>query len=939
MEKTSAPASTSRSSTAPAKGYKLQLKRLHTKPGVHPFDEITWVKRDAVIGSGDKKSFEQLDVEFPEFWSPNAINITASKYFRGALGTPEREASLKDMITRVTSEIRKWGLVGGYFVDEEEADVFEAELAYLLVHQHASPNSPVWFNVGTKERPQCSACFILNVEDSLPSILDWIHDESIIFNGGSGAGVAVSKIRSKRERMSRGGRSSGPVSFMRGADAMAGMIASGGKTRRAAKMVVLGVDHPDIIEFITCKAEEEKKIRALIAAGYDMSDLNNPAWNSIQYQNANNSVRVTDDFMRAVEEDGVWQTHWITTGEVAETHKARDLFRMIAEAAWTSGDPGLQTHDIINRWHTCPNTGPIEASNPCSEYMHFNNTACNLASINLMKYLGADGSFKVTEFTHAVRTFILAQEIIVGGPEYGSSYPTPQITQNSYDYRQLGLGYANLGTLLMTKGYAYDSDEARAWAAAITSLMTGEAYRYSSKVARRVGPFAGYAKNREPMLKVIGMHRDAAYAIPADRVDDVELAAAACTVWDQALEHGTEHGYRNAQATVIAPTGTISFLMDCLSTGGEPAFSLVSYKQLVGGGYMKLVNDAVPEALRRLGYSESDRQAISDYIVETGTIEGAPFLKEEHLPIFDCAVAPASGKRSISWQGHVKMVGAMTPFISGAISKTFNMPAETTVEDIEAAYMMAWKLGIKAFAVYRDGSKAAQPLSTGKKGDTPTAASVAAAPAATPLPDFYRKKLPATRSSQTHKFVVAGHEGYITTGLYPDGKPGEVFIKMSRPGSTLSGLLDSFSIAVSVAMQYGVPLKTFCNKFVYSHFQPAGFTENPEIRTATSILDYVFKYLAIQYLSPEDLFDLGIEAPKAAQEAAVPVPVPDELVAFSAPEAKAEPVAAETPAPMPAPKAGSKISETMCKKCGGMMVRTGSCQTCLQCGESSGGCS
>lgn len=937
MDTRSVSASTAKADSAATKGYKLQLKRVHTKPGVHPFDEITWVKRDAVIGSGDKKSFEQAGVEFPDFWSQNAVNITTSKYFRGKIGTPERETSLKQMISRVTSEIKKWGLAGGYFADDAEADTLEAELTYLLVNQHASPNSPVWFNVGTKEKPQCSACFILEVEDTLPSILQWIQNEGVIFNGGSGAGTSLSKIRGKNERMSRGGKGSGPVSFMRGADSVAGMIASGGTTRRAAKMVVLGIEHPDIEDFINCKADEEDKIRALMEAGYDMSNLNDPAWYSIQYQNANNSVRVTDEFMQAVKSDGEFSTKWILDGTVAKTYKARDLFRQIAQAAWKSADPGLQFHDIINDWHTCPNTGPIEASNPCSEYMHINNSACNLASINLMKYLGDDGSFRVAEFTHAVRTFILAQDIIVGA----SSYPTPEITQNSYDYRQLGLGYANLGALLMTKGFAYDSDVARAWAGAITSLMTGEAYRYSTKLARRVGPFAGYEKNAEPMLRVIGKHRDAAYEIDTQLIDDPELSAAACTVWDQALAGGKEHGYRNSQATVIAPTGTISFLMDCATTGIEPAFSLVSFKQLVGGGFMKLVNEAVPEALRRLGYDENQRREISDYIVEKGTIEGAPHLKEEHLSIFDCAVAPANGSRSIDWRGHVRMLGAAQPFVSGAISKTCNMPNEATVEEVEEAYMLAWDLKLKAFAVYRDGSKAAQPLSTGKKDDKKKEV----APGA-PLPESFRKKLPRTRVSETHKFSVAGHEGYITTGMYPDGKVGEIFVKMSRSGSTLAGLLDSFSIAISMALQYGVPLKTLGAKFIYTRFEPSGFTDNADIRTATSIVDYVFRYMALRHLSKDDLFDLGVAEPTVAQ-GAEPLANMGDLAASKpeAPEVEKVEEAPATPPVQAAPvatlapgKTGMHISETVCRKCGGMMVRTGSCQTCLQCGESSGGC-
>lgn len=932
---TSSPAST-RPTTA--KSYKLQLKRVHTTEGVHPFDAITWVKRDAVIGTGDKKSFEQKDVEFPDFWSDNAVNITASKYFRGMLGTPGRETSLKQMITRITSEARKWGLEGGYFIDEAEADTFEMELAYLLVNQHLSPNSPVWFNVGTKDKPQCSACFILEVDDTLESILGWINKEGWIFNGGSGSGTNLSRIRSKHERLTRGGKSSGPVSFMRGADAVAGMIKSGGTTRRAAKMVILDVDHPDIMDFVKSKALEEDKIRALMAAGYNMSNLNDPAWDSIQYQNANNSVRFSDAFMQAVKDDRDFSTTWRMTGEVAETFKARELFREVAQAAWKCGDPGFQAHDTINKWHTLANSGEIRGSNPCSEYMSSDNSACNLASINLMKYLTEDGTFRVSDFTHAVRTSILMQEIFVGA----SSYPTPEITENAYNQRQLGLGYANLGALLMTKGYAYDSDVARAWAAAITSLMTGEAYRFSSKIARRVGTFADYEKNKEPMLRVIGQHRDAAYKIPTELIDDQELSAASATVWDQALKSGEEHGYRNAQATVIAPTGTISFLMDCATTGIEPAFSLVSYKQLVGGGFMKLVNEAVEEALRRLGYNEHEIAAIGSYIVEQGTIEGAPGFKEEHLPIFDCAVAPANGERSISWRGHVKMVAAATPFVSGAISKTFNMPHETTVEEIEEAYMMAWELGIKAFAVYRDGSKAAQPLSTGKKNADKVDAVKEAVETQPRLPESWRKKLPKTRASETHKFSVAGHEGYITTGMYEDGTPGEVFIKMSRSGSTLAGLLDSFSIAISMSMQYGVPLKTLCAKFIYTRFEPAGFTENADIRTATSIADYVFRYLALRHLAKEDLFDLGVEEPKTAQGA--PKMVADAILESDLPPLVVEaPVAVaaapqETAPVMPLTKPATKISESVCKLCGGMMVRTGTCQTCLSCGTASGGC-
>ena len=899
----------------------LPLKRYFTKEGTHPFDEINWVKRDAVVGGGDKKNFEQKDVEFPDFWSPNAVNITASKYFRGKLGTPQRETSARQMIERVVKTIRGWGEKSGYFENADQAQIFEEELAHLLVYQKGSFNSPVWFNVGTTAKPQCSACFILAVEDDMRSILDWIRTEGIIFKGGSGAGVSLSPLRSKRENLSGGGYASGPVSFMRGADSVAGMIKSGGTTRRAAKMVVLGADHPDILEFIRCKAEEEKKVRALMAAGYDMSDLNNDAWSSIQFQNANNSVRLTDDFMHAVEADGMWETKF-RTHDISEKYNARQILMEVAKAAWECGDPGVQFDTVINDWHTCPASGRINASNPCSEYMHLDNSACNLASLNLMRFLREDGTFMARDFRHAVDIFILAQEIIVGG----SSYPTELIGKNAAAFRELGLGFSNLGALLMTKGLPYDSEEARAWAGAITSVMTGEAYRYSALIAKKVKPFEGYAPNREPMLRVIGKHRDASREIDFRAIDDPAMEKEATEVWDRALDLGREHGYRNSQVTVIAPTGTISFMMDCDTTGVEPEFSLVKMKQLVGGGWMKIVNAGVSEALKRMGYSETERQNIVDWIADHGTVEGSLDLKPEHLAVFDCAVKPSAGNRSISWQGHVKMVAAVQPFISGAISKTFNMSSETTEAEIFDAYLMAWKLGIKAFAVYRDGSKATQPLSTSKKekAEEATVSEVH-------VPIASRRRLPTTRVSETHRFSVAGHKGYLTYSTHEDGSLAEIFIRIAKQGSTLSGLLDAFAIAVSVGLQYGVPLKDLANKFIYSRFEPAGFTENPDIRIATSIVDYIFRYLSLRFLPQEELEELGLDHVNGNGNGS--------KVDMS--EMNGDPSPAEEPKALENGNGNgqSKVSDTVCRKCGGMMVRTGTCLTCLYCGSSSGGCS
>lgn len=887
----------------------FKLKRFFTKKDVHPYDEINWVKRDAQVGK-----FEQKGVEFPDFWSENAVNITASKYFRGKLNTPGRERSVKHMVSRVAKTIRGWGENFGYFETESQAQIFEDELTYLLVNQRASFNSPVWFNVGAKENPQCSACFILSVEDNMESILNWIKTEGIIFKGGSGAGINVSPLRSSREHLSGGGTSSGPISFMRGADSVAGMIKSGGTTRRAAKMVVMDIDHPDVLDFIRCKAEEEKKIRALMEAGYNMSDLNNEAWNSIQFQNANNSVRITDEFMRAVELDGDWQTRFRLSGEVAETRKAREYLSEAAKAAWESGDPGVQFDTTINDWHTCPNSGRINASNPCSEYMHLDNSACNLASVNLLRFLGTDGTFNVREFKQAVRIFILAQDIIVNG----SSYPAEKIAENARKFRELGLGFANLGALLMTKGFAYDSDEARNWAGAISSLMGGEAYRYSAEIAGKIGPFEGYAVNREPMLRVIKKHRDASLAINDSYVDDENLLTEARNVWEEALKLGEEKGFRNSQVTVIAPTGTIAFMMDCATTGIEPDFSLVKMKQLVGGGWMKIVNEAVPQALLNLGYTPQEVSEISDWIKDHGTVENAPHIREEHFSVFDTAVKPKEGKRTISWQGHVKMVAAVQPFISGAISKTFNMSHETTKEEIEEAYMMAWRLGIKAFAVYRDGSKHSQPLQT-EHSKSPKRGAVKS---------NGRQRLPATRSSETHKFVIAGHNGYLTYSAYEDGRLAEIFIRMAKQGSTLAGLLDAFALSISISLQYGVPLKVFVDKYVRTRFEPAGYTENPDIMVATSIVDYIFRYLALKYLSKEELAELGL----AHLEEEMLAMLPDDKDFL-----KQEPRTVSVNGKKL--QNGFALAGTVCKNCGGMMIQSGSCYTCLECGGTSGGCS
>src|SRR5215216_2898086 len=823
----------------------LGVRRFFTIPDRDPFEEIDWETREALIPGKDSAVFEQKDVEFPKFWSQTATNIVAQKYFRGRMSSPERERSVKQMIGRVVDTIGGWGRAGGYFADAEEADTFEAELKAILVNQYASFNSPVWFNVGFEEKPQCSACFILSIDDSMESILDWIRREGVIFRGGSGSGLNLSKLRSSKEQLSKGGYASGPVSFMRGADASAGTIKSGGKTRRAAKMVVLDVDHPDIEEFIWCKAKEERKARVLEQAGYDMS-LDSPDWGSIQYQNANNSVRVSDSFMEAVLESKEWNLTARTDGSVVQSTDARELLRQIAEAAWQCADPGVQYDTTINSWHTLPNTGRINASNPCSEYMSIDDSACNLSSLNLMKFRREDGELDVEAYEHAVDTMFLAQEILVGY----SFYPTPEIDRNAKAYRQLGLGYANLGALLMARGLPYDSDEGRAYAAAITSLMTGRAYRKSAEIAARMAPHAGYQPNAGAMLGVIAQHRAAVGNIENSDVVPDDLLTAARKSWDDALNEGEVSGYRNAQATVLAPTGTISFMMDCDTTGVEPDFSLVKSKKLVGGGEITIVNKTVPMALDKLGYTPEEIDQVVAFIDERNTIVGAPFVKAEHYPVFDCAI----GDRAIHYMGHVKMMGAVQPFISGAISKTVNLPEEATVEDVMQLYIDAWKLGTKAIAIYRDNCKVAQPLSG--KADQLEAAAVP------PVPLTQRRRLPEDRVEVGRKFRVGDYEGYIHVGLYEDGTPGDIFVDIAKEGTTLAGLMNSFMISVSLGLQYGVPLEVYVSKFAHMRFEPSGMTNDADIRMAKSIVDYIFRWMGKKFLDPDTQQELGIMSPE-----------------------------------------------------------------------------
>jgi ribonucleoside-diphosphate reductase alpha chain len=941
----------------PRSGEALTVRRLFTQAGVHPFETVEWESRTAAVGS-----FRQDEVEFPATWSQNATNIVAQKYFRGQIGSPTREYSVKQMISRVAGTIADWGRERGYFASVEDGDAFEAELTFILLHQIAAFNSPVWFNVGFEESPQCSACFILSVEDEMGSILDWNTKEGRIFRGGSGSGINLSKIRGSTEPLSKGGTASGPVSFMRGADAWAGTIKSGGKTRRAAKMVVLDVDHPDIREFIWCKAKEEEKAAALRDAGFDMS-IDGDGFTSIQYQNANNSVRVTDEFMHAVENDEDWQLTARVTGEPTETVPARELMREIAEAAWRCADPGVQYDTTINQWHTSPNSGRINASNPCSEYMHVDDSACNLASLNLMKFRRPDGSFDTGRFSHAVDIVLLAQEIVVGP----SSYPTEEIGRNARAFRQLGLGYANLGAFLMANGFAYDSDQGRGAAAAITALMTGRAYLQSAKIAAAIGPYDRYAENREEHNNVMRMHRDASYAVPDGVVEDAALLAAARETWNEAVALGEQVGYRNAQATVLAPTGTISFLMDCDTTGIEPDFSLVKYKELVGGGTMTIANRTVPMALRTLGYSDAQVEQIEAYVAEHGTIIGAPELADEHLPVFDVAV----GARAISHAGHIKMMGAVQPFLSGAISKTVNLPQTATVEDIAEAYVQAWKLGVKALAIYRDGSKTAQALRTDaqevKEVKAKAEAAISAgeevftaaevddivhAAVAKALANAHtgdgapaRRRMPRERKSLTHKFSLGGHEGYITAGMYDDGSVGEIFLTdIGKEGSTLRGMMNSFATAISIALQYGVPLETLVSKFAYMRFEPEGITTNPEIPFAKSMPDYIMRWLASRFLDADAQEELGIltaevRARKTAEDIATGAAGGSAGPANGG-TAPAEPKPAasqltDTPPVVPARMVGLDLGPA-CNQCGGMMQRTGSCYTCSSCGNNTG---
>ena len=846
-----APAPSAAPVNSAARGRGVVLERFFTQAGVDPYSQVEWDLRSAVISGEDGRVvFEQKDVEVPRAWSQTATNVVVSKYFRGPLGTPRRETSVRQLISRVVDTITGWGDKQGYFADADARETFHAELKYLLLNQKASFNSPVYFNVGIEAKPQCSACFILKVDDSMDSILSWYRNEGMIFKGGSGAGVNLSALRSCREKLSSGGTASGPLSFMKAADASAGVIKSGGKTRRAAKMVVLNADHPDIVDFIKCKVEEERKAWALIEAGYD-SSLDGPAYGSVFFQNANNSVRATDGFMQAVLDDAQWQTHFVKSGEVAETRPARKILHLIAEAAHACGDPGMQFDTTINLWHTCPASGRINASNPCSEYMHLDNSACNLASLNLMKFIDERGEFDVRAFRHAVDVMITAQDIVVDN----SSYPTDEIARNASAFRELGLGYANLGALLMALGMPYDSEQGRSYAAAITALMTGEAYLQSARIAEQMGPFAGYAPNREPMLKVIERHKSHAYKLDPSYVP-LDMLRAARDSWDDALKLGTAAGYRNSQATVIAPTGTIAFMMDCDTTGIEPDIALIKYKKLVGGGMLKIVNGTVPRALKRLGYDSKEVQEIVEYLDENETIEGAPQLADAHLAVFDCAFKPRAGARTIHYNGHLKMMGAVQPFISGAISKTINMPAEATVDEVAEAYVTAWKLGLKAVAIYRDGSKRTQPLNTGKKDLEKAVEAVASIAASDDR--MQRRKLPDERKSITHKFDIAGHEGYITVGMYEDGTPGEIFVTMSKQGSTISGLMDSFATAISFALQYGVPLQFLVDKFSHMRFEPSGFTKNPQIPYAKSIVDYLFRWMASKFLDEEAKREVGI---------------------------------------------------------------------------------
>ena len=932
----------------------IGIRRHFTAPGVHPYDQVVWERRDAQIKNWKDGSvaFEQLGVEFPVSWSLNATNIVSQKYFRGTPGTPERENSMRQVVDRVAETITKWGTECGYFIDQDEADSFCNELKFILITQRAAFNSPVWFNIGVNGVPQqASACFILAVDDTMDAILNWYKEEGTIFKGGSGAGINLSNIRSSAEHLKGGGTASGPVSFMRGADASAGTIKSGGKTRRAAKMVILNASHPDIEEFIWCKSREEKKARALRDAGFDM-DLDGSDSFSVQYQNANNSVRVTDEFMQAVKDDADWNLTAVKDSHVVRTIRARDLWRQIATASWECADPGLQFDTTINKWHTAHAAGRINGSNPCSEYMHIDNSACNLASINLLKYLNDDDTFDVESYMHTIEVMFTAQEILVGNADY----PTEKIAENSRLFRQLGLGYANLGALLMALGMPYDSTGGRAWAAALTSLMTGHAYATSARTASRMGPFAGFSANERYMLNVLRMHRDANLEI--DNIDVVQpsLVDAATSAWDAAVRDGEEYGVRNSQASVLAPTGTIGLMMDCDTTGIEPDLGLVKFKKLVGGGNMTIVNQTVPRALNQLGYEAPVIDRIVAYIDENKTIVGSPDLKAEHLPVFACSM----GDNTIHYEGHVRMMGATQPFLSGAISKTVNMPEEATIEEIEELHMLSWELGVKAVAVYRDNCKVGQPLSTMKKdGEQGSSTGGDASGEATQIIERIvervvhqpvREKLPRSRRGRTFEFRVADCKGFATIGEYSDGRPGEVFLTVSKQGSTLAGIMDAFAKSISYGLQYGVPMRAFIEAFVNTRFEPAGMTDDPDIRMASSIVDYLFRRLAVEYLTADERAELGIYTREERLQPTLPgveesitqttqgtdvfadpktIPSASELVAqidagtYSAPPSHGATKAAGT--------------GMICSSCGSAnMQRAGACYVCGDCGSSSG---
>ncbi|WP_432865130.1 vitamin B12-dependent ribonucleotide reductase [Microbispora rosea] len=949
----------------PRKG--LKMKRIFTTPGVHPYDEVRWERRDVVMTNWRDGSvnFEQHGVEFPDFWSVNAANIVTTKYFRGAVGTPQRESSLKQLVDRVVGVYTRTGVENGYFASEEDAEIFDHELKHALIHQTFSFNSPVWFNVGTRSPQQVSACFILAVDDTMESILDWYKEEGVIFKGGSGSGVNLSRIRSSKELLSSGGTASGPVSFMRGADASAGTIKSGGATRRAAKMVVLDVDHPDIEEFIETKAREEDKIRALRDAGFDM-DLGGKDIVSVQYQNANNSVRVSGEFMRAVEDGGQFGLRGRLTGEVIEEVEARSLFRKMAKAAWECADPGLQYDDTINDWHTCPETGRITASNPCSEYVHLDNSSCNLASINLLKFLRDDDSFDVATFVKVTELIITAMDISITFADF----PTQKIAETTRAYRQLGIGYANLGALLMATGHAYDSDGGRAIAAGITSLMTAVSYRRSAEIAGIVGPYDGYQRNAEPHKRVMRKH--AAANDDLRTLDDMDKAlhGEATRQWQECLRLGEKNGYRNAQASLLAPTGTIGLMMDCDTTGIEPDLALVKFKKLVGGGSMQIVNQTIPRALRRLGYLEEQVEAIVEYIAEHGHVVDAPGLRPEHYEVFDCAM----GERAIAPMGHVRMMAAVQPFLSGAISKTVNLPESATIDDIEQVYLEGWKLGLKALAVYRDNCKVGQPLSVAKKTPEEVPAETAEKEPIVQVVEVARptrRRMPNQRPSTTTRFTVGGAKGYMTASSYPDDGLGEVFLKMSKQGSTLAGVMDAFSVAISIGLQYGVPLDTYVQKFVNMRFEPAGMTDDPDVRMAQSVMDYIFRRLALDYLPYEDRAALGIfsaserAAQQRGEDPAALQDVDTAALAQSAPieSGKAVPVEKAQPAPVEAKPAegpsagqvapvavpeprrvgasleshqGRTADAPLCMTCGTKMRPAGSCYVCEGCGSTSG---